>query len=70
MNAEVNGDRDFVTASTFKVFLAYAVMHKVETGELSMDSQTDMGLTARSCIEEMILRSTNACAPSWPSGQW
>jgi beta-lactamase class A len=64
MNAEFNGDRDFVTASTFKMFLAYAVLHKVETGELTMDSQTDMGLSARACIEEMILHSTNACALS------
>jgi beta-lactamase class A len=64
MNAEYNGDRDFITASTFKMFLAYAVLHKVEAGELSMDSQTDMGLSARACIEEMILHSTNACALS------
>jgi beta-lactamase class A len=64
MNAEYNGDRDFVTASTFKMFLAYAVLHKVEEGQISMESQTDMGLTARACIEEMILHSTNACALS------
>ena len=63
-NAELNPDRDFVTASTFKMFLAYAVLHKVETGELKMDSVTDMGLTAQACIEEMILHSTNACALS------
>jgi len=64
MNADFNPDRDFVTASTFKMFLAYAVLHKVETGELSMDSQTDMGLSVRACIDEMILHSTNACALS------
>ena len=63
-NADLNPDRDFVTASTFKMFLAYAVLHKVETGELSMDSMTDMGLTAHACMEEMILHSTNACALS------
>jgi beta-lactamase class A len=64
MNAELNADRDFVTASTFKMFLAYAVLHKVETGEVTMDTMTDMGLTTQACLEEMILHSTNACALS------
>ena len=61
-NAEVLPDRDFVTASTYKMFLAYAVMHKIEQGELSMSSTTDIGLSVRDCIDEMILHSTNHCA--------
>lgn len=64
LNAEFNGDRDFITASTYKMFLAYAVMHKIEQGELSFDARTDMGLNVRACIDEMILHSTNACATS------
>lgn len=64
VNAQLNPDADFVTASTYKMFLAYAVLHKVETGELHMDNTTDMGLSVGSCIEEMILHSTNACATS------
>lgn len=61
-NAELLPDRDFVTASTYKMFLAYAVLHKVEQGELTMDSKTDIGLSVRACIDEMILHSTNHCA--------
>lgn len=62
LNAELNPDRDFVTASTYKQFLAYAVMHKIEAGQMSFDDQTSTGLTVRGCIEEMILHSTNPCA--------
>jgi len=62
LNAELNADRDFVTASTYKQFLAYAVMHKIEAGEMSFDDGTSTGLTVRACIDEMILHSTNPCA--------
>lgn len=64
LNAQLNPDMDFVTASTYKMFLAYAVLHKVEEGQLSMDTTTDMGLSVRACVDEMILHSTNACATS------
>lgn len=63
-NAELLPDYDFVTASTYKMFLAYAVLHKVENGELTMSTTGDIGLTVRECIDEMILHSTNACATS------
>lgn len=62
LNAELNPDRDFVTASTYKQFLAYAVMYKIEAGQMSFDDQTSTGLTVRGCIDEMILHSTNPCA--------
>lgn len=64
LSASLHADRDFVTASTFKMFLAYAVLHKVETGELSLDAATDTGLSVRACIDEMIVNSTNECALS------
>lgn len=62
LNGALNADRDFVTASTYKQFLAYAVLHKIEAGQMSFDDQTSTGLTVRGCIEEMILHSTNPCA--------
>jgi beta-lactamase class A len=62
LNAELNPDRDFVTASTYKQFLAYAVMHKIEAGQMSFDDSTSTGLSVRGCIDEMILHSTNPCA--------
>lgn len=62
LNAELNPDRDFVTASTYKQFLAYAVMHRIDAGQMSFDDQTSTGLTVRGCIDEMVLHSTNPCA--------
>lgn len=64
ISGSVNADMDFVTASTFKMFLAYAVLEKVEKDQLSMGTQTDIGLSVRACIDEMIVNSTNACALS------
>ena len=62
LNAALNADRDFITASTYKQFLAYAVMHKIEVGQMSFDAGTSTGLSVRGCIDEMILHSTNPCA--------
>ena len=62
LNAALNADRDFVTASTYKQFLAYAIMHKIELGQMSFDDGTSTGLSVRGCIDEMILHSTNPCA--------
>lgn len=64
MDADYRAGDDFVTASTFKIYLAYAVLHKVETGQMSLAAATDQGLSVGGCIEEMIVRSTNACATS------
>jgi beta-lactamase class A len=64
LGAAHNGSMDFVTASTFKAFLAYAVLYDVERGRIGLDTRTDMGLSVRACIDEMIIRSTNECASS------
>jgi beta-lactamase class A len=64
LNASVNADRDFVTASTFKMFLAYAVLNKIDNGKIKFSTKTDMGWTVDACLKEMILNSTNACAIS------
>lgn len=64
VSASLNAQKDFVPASTYKMFLAYAVLHKVQSGELTMDTMTDTGMSVRACIDEMILHSTNYCAVS------
>jgi beta-lactamase class A len=64
LSAELNPDSDFVTASTFKMFLAYALLHKVEINQLSLSTPTDQGLSAGDCLTEMIYHSTNPCAIS------
>lgn len=62
--ADWQPDKDFVTASTYKMFLAYTVFIKMERGEIKSDQRTDMGWTVDECIREMIVNSTNPCAIS------
>lgn len=62
LNGQLNPNRDFVTASTFKMFLAYAAFHFAEAGQYRLDDRTNTGLSVQACIDEMILHSTNECA--------
>lgn len=60
--ASVNGDRKYVTASTYKLFIVYFVLKDLEVGRLKWDDVVTSGLTVRQCFEEMIVRSANRCA--------
>lgn len=60
--ASVNGDRKYVTASTYKLFIAYRVLREIEDGKLKWEDVIADGLNVRQCFEEMIVRSANRCA--------
>jgi beta-lactamase class A len=60
--ASVNGDRKYVTASTYKLFIAYMVLKDIEGGSLKWEDVITDGLNVRQCFEEMIVRSANRCA--------
>lgn len=62
--AEFQPDKPFVTASTFKMFVYYAVQLKIADGSVSYGTKTDMGWTVEACLTEMIVKSTNPCAIS------
>lgn len=62
--AEHQPDKRFVTASTYKMFLAYTVFQKIDQGIITSGQRTDMGWTVDQCIREMIVNSTNPCAIS------
>lgn len=62
--AEWQPEKKFVTASTFKIFVYYAVAKKIEWRQISYSDITDMGWTVEDCLEEMIVNSTNPCAIS------
>lgn len=59
--AGYNPNKSFVTASTYKFFLAYTVYHEIENGRLKPTDSTPSGSVAF-CLREMILHSTNPCA--------
>lgn len=59
-HASYNGDKQFVTASTYKLFAAYSVLKRVEAGSMSWDDNQD-------CFNKMISKSDNACAEGFLS---
>lgn len=55
-----NSDIQFTSASTYKIYVAYAMIHDVETGQKSWDSSIN-GTTWETCLSRMIINSDNAC---------
>ena len=55
--ANSDGDKKFVTASTYKLFVAYSVLKRIDGGTRSWDTDAD-------CFNKMISQSDNACAES------
>jgi beta-lactamase class A len=60
-SAYYNQDTATVPASTYKLFLAYVALKKIEQGALSFSSQTTAG-SLDSCLQKIILVSDNNCA--------
>jgi beta-lactamase class A len=62
ISASLNPDRQFTSASVYKIYVAYVVYTKVDNGEFGMDSSTNNGNNVSGCMELMIVRSDNSCA--------
>jgi len=60
-SGNVNGDKKFVAASTYKLFVAYAVFKEIEAGRMSWGSAIN-GSTVERCFDAMIVKSDNPCA--------
>jgi beta-lactamase class A len=63
-SANANGDKKFVAASTYKLFVAYAVFKQIEAGQMSW-GQSINGNTVEGCFEVMIVNSNNPCAKAF-----
>lgn len=61
------GDKVFIPASTYKLFVVYGVLHWVENGSLSIDTTVVGGKDVMACIDSLLLVSSDECA--WPMGQ-
>lgn len=59
--ASTNGDRRFTAASTYKLFVAYGVVKRVEAGAFTWETPVN-GNTVAGCFDSMIVRSDNPCA--------
>jgi len=56
--ASYNGDNQFVTASTYKLFPAYELLKQIDAGDQDWDSNA-------LCFNKMISQSDNACAENF-----
>lgn len=63
LSAQHNGDRQFVTASTYKLFVAFSTIKRVESGQMKWDdADIASGRNLSKCFDDMIVKSDNACA--------
>lgn len=56
--ADYRGNEQFVTASTYKLFVAYSLMKQIDSGKRDWSSSV-------TCFNKMISHSDNACAESF-----
>lgn len=61
-HASYNGDTQFITASTYKLFVAYSSLLRIERGEWKWSDQINGGRDLTKCLDDMIVKSDNACA--------
>lgn len=59
--ASYNGDSQFTSASTYKVFVAMSVLRRVETGKMSWGEPVVDGRNLEKCFDDMIVLSDNPC---------
>lgn len=57
-----NGDKQYHPASTYKLFVAYSVMKRVDSGSISWGGGAVGGQTVAQCFDNMIVNSDNPCA--------
>ncbi|AHB42140.1 hypothetical protein RAAC3_TM7C00001G0278 [Candidatus Saccharibacteria bacterium RAAC3_TM7_1] len=61
--AQYNGSRVFVTASTYKLFVAYGTLKRVDAGTWKWsDKNINGGRDLATCFDDMIVKSDNECA--------
>lgn len=63
-HASYRGDTQFTTASTYKLFVAYSSLLRVESGAWNWSDQINDGRNLSQCFDAMISQSDNPCAES------
>lgn len=59
--ATYNENKVFVTASTYKLFVAYSSLKRVEDGSWHWNDQIADGRDLTKCLDDMIVKSDNNC---------
>lgn len=63
--AEALGTKQWHTASMYKLFVAYAVLTRVEAGQMRWDEPISYGKDVAACFEAMIVLSDNVCGAAF-----
>ena len=61
-HASYEGATQFTTASTFKLFVAYSTLLRIENGSWNWNDQISGGRDLARCFDDMIVKSDNPCA--------
>ena len=59
--ATYQDDKIYRTASTYKLFVAYGALKRVESGAWHWSDQVQGGRDLTKCLDDMIVKSDNAC---------
>lgn len=60
----INTTKQFTSASTYKLYVAYSMISAVEKGTKTWDSTLN-GMTLKECFATMIVNSDNDCPVAW-----
>ena len=60
--AEALGNKQWTSASMYKIYVAYALLKKIDAGEMQWSDGITFGKDAAACFEAMIVLSDNVCA--------
>lgn len=60
--ASSGGGKTYTTASTYKLFVAYAVLRRIEAGQMNWADGATASQTVSACFDNMIVNSDNTCA--------
>ncbi len=61
-SADYNSDRVFHPASTYKLFIAYSTLKRVESGDFKWSDKVTGDRNLSTCFDDMIVKSDNPCA--------
>lgn len=61
-NAGYNANKQFTTASTYKLYVAISTLRRVENGSMKWSDSINGGRNLEKCFDDMIVLSDNPCA--------
>lgn len=64
--ASYQAEKPFISASTYKLFVAYGVLFRVQNGSINLNTNVVNGKDIPACLDSLLLYSSDECG--WPMG--